>query len=42
MERGEIDDAAHKVWSEQAGKMYPKELLDKVLAARDEYRAKHK
>ncbi len=35
-----IDAKSQEVWNEQAGKIYPKEYLEKVLKYRDEYRAK--
>lgn len=37
----DFEKKAKEVWSEQAGKMYSKEDLDKVLKYRDEYRAKN-
>jgi TRAP-type C4-dicarboxylate transport system substrate-binding protein len=36
----QLDKTAQAVWTEQAGKIYPKDYLDKVLKARDEFRAK--
>jgi TRAP-type C4-dicarboxylate transport system substrate-binding protein len=33
-----IRQASVKIWDEQAGQLYPRELLDRVLAILDEYR----
>jgi len=37
----EFQKKAQEVWNDQAGKMYSKEDLDKVIKYRDEYRAKN-
>jgi len=41
-DKAEFQKQAEGVWTDLAGKVYPKELLDQVLKYRDEYRAKHK
>ncbi len=38
----EVDSAAQALWKEQVGKLYSKEELEMVLAARAEYRSKAK
>jgi hypothetical protein len=37
----EFEKKSQEVWNDQAGKMYSKEDLEKVIKYRDEYRAKN-
>mgnify|MGYP001151943003 CR=1 FL=1 len=37
-----IRQASAKIWDEEAGRLYPRELLDRVLAILDEFRGQAK